>query len=119
MVDIELFDEPNRVHYTRKDKNEDDNEIDGNKMKGEKEIEEQNEEEFDDTPSEQPGGLVGLITNLSGVILRFFFFFNQKVFEIFHWYSFQGEGSDIAAVLGKILMFYFIEKYFTNKIQLV
>lgn len=77
MVDIELdFDEPKMDTRKGKNKNEDDNEIDGNKTKGEKEIGEQNEEEFDeeDTPSEQQGGLVGLITNLSGVILRFFFF---------------------------------------------
>lgn len=69
MVDFELdFDEP--IMYTRKGKHEDDNEIDGIRTKGEKEIGEQNEEEeeYEDTPSEQQGGLVGLITNLSGVI---------------------------------------------------
>lgn len=118
MVDIELdFDEPKMDTRKGKNKNEDDNEIDGNKTKGEKEIGEQNEEEFDeeDTPSEQQGGLVGLITNLSGVILRFFFL-NQIVFVIFHRYSFQGgEGSDIGAVLGKILNFFFSRIFFLAK----
>ncbi|XP_031625443.1 uncharacterized protein LOC116342091 [Contarinia nasturtii] len=67
------------------DKREDDNdnEIDGNRMKDEDEMGEQNmDEEFDESPeqSDGPGGLVGLISNLSG----------------------GAEGSDIGAVLGAV-----------------
>lgn len=74
MVDIDLGfgDDPKMSPRQDGDKDDDDNdnEIDGNKSKGENEMSEQNEEEFDESssPSDQPGGLVGLITNLSGVI---------------------------------------------------
>ncbi|XP_055297037.1 uncharacterized protein LOC129565823 [Sitodiplosis mosellana] len=57
----------------RQDDDDKDNEIDGSKSEGEKEMNEQNEEEFDESssPSDEPGGLVGLITNLSGVCSHF------------------------------------------------
>lgn len=53
----------------KQDEDDNDNEIEVSKSQGDKEIAAQNEEEFDSsTQSEQPGGLVGLIANLSGVI---------------------------------------------------
>lgn len=92
MVDVDLgFGGPKRHKmsareddYSDDDKN---NEIDGGKGEGEKEMSEQQQgDEFDSNESESPssegpGGLVGLISNLSG----------------------GDEGSDVGAVLGRKL----------------
>lgn len=82
VIDIDIGGEkllatkPNEKMRARQYKNEDDteNEIDGTRMKDEAEMGEQNmDDEFDASPEQpaQPGGLVGLITNLSGVIYLF------------------------------------------------
>lgn len=70
MVDVDISGHGGHKMSARQDDNETDNEVDGEKddKNNQVEMSDQNEEEFDSSePSDQPGGLVGLITNLSGV----------------------------------------------------
>lgn len=71
MVDVDISGDDKMRE--RQDEDDANNEIDGNsKPKEEKsEQKEDSDEEFDSSSGSEPGGLVGLITNLSGVKYSF------------------------------------------------
>lgn len=81
-VDIDGSDDDKKMKARQDDDGDDKiNEIDDDsKNKDEKgEQNEESDEEFDSSSGSEPGGLVGLITNLSGVICLFFETFSHEL----------------------------------------